>query len=100
MPGINWGVVATVIIAVAGLVGTLISLLFNARLDALKVEMENKVDHEEANFLIENAIGRYHDRIVVDLKNELNERHKENTRKLDSIYALLMDRYNKNGAMP
>lgn len=100
MDGINWTIVSTILLWIAAAFGTLTGLYFNSKLENLKVQIDEKLDHENASELIDKAIDRYHERIVEDLKKESNEKHKVNTTKLDRIYELLLTDRLRGGSLP
>jgi hypothetical protein len=96
----NWGIFATVLVSIAGLLGGLFGYVLNAKFEAVKASLDNKIGYEAVNALIEASIDRYHTRIVADLKRDVEEKHRENTKKLDTIYDLLVREKYRGGTMP
>jgi 1-deoxy-D-xylulose 5-phosphate reductoisomerase len=96
----NWGIFATAAIGLVSLVGSLLAYVLNAKLEAVKTALDNKIGYEAVAALIEASIDRYHTRIVADLKRDVEEKHRENTKKLDTIYDLLVREKYRGGTMP
>jgi 1-deoxy-D-xylulose 5-phosphate reductoisomerase len=96
----NWGIFATAAIGLVSLVGSLLAYVLNAKLEAVKTALDNKIGYEAISALIEASIDRYHTRIVADLKRDVEMKHQENTKKLDTIYDLLVREKYRGGTMP
>ena len=96
----NWGIFATVLVGITGLFGSLFGYVLNAKFEAVRAALENKIGYEAVASLIEASIDRYHTRIVAELKRDVEDKHRENTKKLDSIYELLVTAKYRGGTVP
>ncbi len=70
-------------IAALGMVGSIMGYLLNAKIDTFNAKLDNKIDYSAVAGLIETSIDHYHQRIVAELKKDVDEKHKVNQAKID-----------------